>query len=88
MSTTSAKDWKYYTGLTLIGLSVAALGVAALAPVLCPPAVAAAGVTAALVAGEVSFWAGAALAGKPAVAALKARVKGWFVSPAPAAERP
>jgi hypothetical protein len=81
MSTMAAKGWRFYVGLGLFGYGLAALGVAALAPALFAPALAATVATGVLVSGEVGFWVGAALLGKPLVEALKAKVKGFFVRP-------
>jgi hypothetical protein len=79
MEATQARGWKYYAGLALFVYSFATLGIAALVPFLFSATVAATLVTCVVVSGEITFWASAALLGKPFVDALKARLAAIFV---------
>jgi hypothetical protein len=74
------RGWKFYLGLALFIYSLATFGIAALAPFLFGPAVAATVATGVIISGEVGFWVSAALLGKPFVLALKAKLKGLFIS--------
>jgi hypothetical protein len=79
MDQTPARGWPFYAGVALFAFSCSTFGVAALAPFLLPAAAAAAVATGAIVSGEVGFWVGVALLGKPFVAALKAKLTGPFI---------
>lgn len=75
MDQTSARGWKFYTGVALFVYSCATFGLAALVPFLFPAAIAATLAVAVVVSGEIGFWVSAALLGKPFVEALKAKIK-------------
>ena len=79
------KDWKYYLGTTLFVFSWLTFGFAFLAPFLPVSAAVAAVIAAAfIIAGEVTFWASAALMGKPFMQFLKAKLLEFLHSRRPA----
>lgn len=81
MEQRSARGWKFYLGVALFVYSLATLALLALIPFLFTATVAATLVTAVVVSGELSFWVGAALLGKPFVEALKTKIRGFFGRP-------
>jgi hypothetical protein len=76
------RGWKFWVGVSLLVGSCVTLASAALMPLVFSAAVAATAATALIVAGEVFFWVSAVLLGKPFVAALTAKVKGFLGGPA------
>jgi hypothetical protein len=79
MEPTCARNWKFYVGVALLGYSSGTFGLAALVPLLFSPTVAATMATVVLISGELGFWVSAALLGKPAIDALKAKLAALFV---------